>query len=387
MRNRKLESFNFNIAATLLLLFCVSCFAIYAAQQTGQYGSNFVLRQAIWYTIGAVIIAIAMRPDLEQLNQFTWYFYGFNILLLILLIISPSSIAPLKNNAKSWFVLPGIGSIQPSEFMKIALVLALSKVVSKHNEANPSRDMRSDIALIIKLSATLFVPILLVMKQPDLGTTLVMVFLFFTMLFISGITFKLIIPIFSSIVAIGVALIYMVLYHATLLEKYLKVQAYQFDRIYAWFKPEDYAGSLSYNYMQVLKAIGSGQIVGRDLSSGAVYVPEKHSDFIFSAIGENYGFLGTSVVLLMFMLLIYHIVMVAHNTKDAFASYICTGVIAIILFHVLENVGMCIGILPITGIPLPFISYGGSSLMSSMFLIGIVLNISYRSKVYMFNQK
>src|SRR5690242_7646762 len=126
MRNKKIESFNFNIALTLLLLFCVSCFAIYAAQQTGQYGTNFVLRQAVWYGIGAVIIAFAMRPDLDQLNQFTWYFYGFNILLLILLIVSPSSIAPLKNNAKSWFVLPGIGSIQPSEFMKIALVLALS---------------------------------------------------------------------------------------------------------------------------------------------------------------------------------------------------------------------------------------------------------------------
>lgn len=361
--------------------------AIYSAQQTGQYNTNFVMRQVVWYVIGAVLIVIAMRPDEEQLDKFTWVFYGINIFLLILLIVAPSSIAPLKNNAKSWFVLPGIGSIQPSEFMKISLVLAFSKVIKNHNEKYRVRDLRSDMKLLWKLCLTLLMPILLVMQQPDLGTTLVMVFLFFIMMFVSGITWKIILPIFSSIAVIGSTIIYMVLYHASILEKYLHVQAYQFNRIYAWFDPEEYSGSLSYNYMQVIKAIGAGSLTGRDTSKFTVYVPEKHSDFIFSAIGENYGFVGTSLVLFLFMLLIYHIITVAFSTKDQFGTYICAGVIAIIFFHVLENVGMCIGLLPITGIPLPFISYGGSSLMSSMFLVGLVMNISYRSKIFIFDQQ
>lgn len=387
MNNKRRESLNYNIIFILLLLFLVSCLAIYSAQQTEQYHTNFLTRQIIWYVVGMGLIAAAMVPDEEQLNSITWYFYIFNILLLVFLIIAPTSIAPLKNNAKSWFVLPGVGSIQPSEFMKIALVLALSKVTQKHNDQFRIRSIKSDFRLFMKLGLTLLLPIILVMKQPDLGTTLVMVFLFVVMTFMSGITWKILVPIFGSIAALGVGLIYMVLYQAPLLEKYLPIQAYQFDRIYVWFDPESYASGPAYNYIQVLHAIGSGQLTGRDTSKTGLYVPEKHSDFIFSAIGESYGFVGTSIVLILFMVLIYLIIAVSVNTKDAFSTYICSGVVAVFLFHVLENIGMCIGLLPITGIPLPFISYGGSSLMSSMIMMGLVMNISFRSKSYMFEQQ
>lgn len=386
MERKKSESFNYGLAFTLLLFFIISCVAIFNAQQTGQYTTNFVVKQVEWYIVGGVIIFMMMRPDEDQLNRITWFFYGFTIFILILLIISPTSIAPLKNNAKSWFVLPGIGSIQPSEFMKISLILAFSKVIQQHNEKFRVRDVSSDLLLIGKLGATLSIPILLIMQQPDLGTALVMIFLFFMMLFISGVTWKLILPIFASMGVVASIILYMVLNHAAILEKYLHLHPYQFNRIYAWFDPESYAGSLSYNYLQVVKAIGSGSISGRDTSHYAVYVPEKHSDFIFSAIGENYGFVGTSLVLLLFMVLIYQIITVAFHTKDKYSTYICTGIISVIFFHVLENVGMCIGLLPITGIPLPFISYGGSSLMSSMCLMGLVLNISFRSNVYIFDQ-
>lgn len=386
MERKKSESFNYGLAFTLLLFFIISCIAIYNAQKTGQYSTNFVIKQVGWYAVGIGIIFITMRPDEEQWDRFTWFFYGLNIFILILLIVSPQSIAPVKNGAKSWFVLPGIGSIQPSEFTKISLILAFSKVIRNHNEKFRVRDIRSDVLLVGKLGATLAVPILLIMQQPDLGTALVMIFLFFVMIFVSGVSFKLILPTFTSIIGIASGILYMVLNHPKILEKYLHVQSYQFDRIYAWFDPESYAGSLSYNYMQVLKAIGAGSISGRDTSKFSVYVPEKHSDFIFSAIGESYGFLGTSLILFLFMVLIYQIITVAFHTKDQFSTYICTGVISIVFFHVLENVGMCIGLLPITGIPLPFISYGGSALMSTMFLMGLVLNISFRSKAYMFDQ-
>lgn len=385
-RMKKKERLNYNIIFVLFLMLCASVIAIYSAQQTHQYPTNFAVRQVMWYGVGAVIIALAMIPDTEQMDKLTWYFYWLNIAILVLLVVSPEAIAPKKNDAKSWFVLPGVGSIQPSEFMKVGLILALSKVITKHNETFKLRNFNTDLKLLWKMAFTTLLPILLVMLQPDLGTALVIMFIFTVMLFMSGVTWKLITGLYGIIGTIGASILYMVLYHPKILSTYLHVSQYQFNRIYAWLDPESYKASLSYNYMQAVTAIGSGRMNGNGFFRDHVlYVPEKHSDFIFSAIGESFGFIGGSIVISLFMLLVYNIVIVASNTKEPFQSYICAGIIAMITFHVFENVGMDIGVLPITGIPLPFISYGGSSLMSSMLAMGIILKISYESNQYMFD--
>ncbi|MEH6917437.1 FtsW/RodA/SpoVE family cell cycle protein, partial [Priestia megaterium] len=354
---RKKTVLNYNIIFLLIVLCCISCLAIYSAQKTGQYKENFVLQQLIWYGVGTGIIILVMRIDTEQLYRLTWFLYGLNLFILIALVVSPEAIAPTRNGAKSWFVLPGLGSIQPSEFMKMTLIFTLSRINVVHNEKFRVRTIESDIKLLLKLTVFTIIPIGLIMLQPDMGTSLVLIAIFLGLVFISGISWKILTAVFGTVGAIFGTAFYMVLYHAEILKDYFGVQPHQFNRIYSWINPEEYASSLSYNYMRTITAIGSGTVSGKGFGQGVVYVPEKHSDFIFGAIGEDYGFIGSSIVISVFMLLIYSIVSIVLRSKDDFSKYICTGVIAYIVFHTFQNIGMDIGLLPITGIPLPFISY------------------------------
>lgn len=178
---------------------------------------------------------------------------------------------------------------------------------------------------------------------------------------------------------------YFVLWQPDLLEKYLGVKQYQFGRIYSWLDPYNYQSSEGYQLTKSMLAIGSGQTIGKGLANRDVYLPESQTDFIFSVIGEEFGFIGASVLISLFFLLIYHITKVGMETKNKFYTYICVGIISMITFHVFQNIGMTIGVLPITGIPLPFISYGGSSLMGNMLGIGLIFSIRYHYKKYMFS--
>jgi rod shape determining protein RodA len=384
--NNKIQSrFDYQLAFILFLLFCTSCIAIYGAQMTsGQYEENFLLKQIVWYVVGCFIVAGVMFFDSEQIQRMAWYLYGFGIFLLVFLMVAPTSIAKPVNGAKAWFTLPGF-SFQPAEFMKVFLIITLSTIITKHNQKYLKHTLDSDLKLLFKIAVTAIVPIFLLLKQPDLGTALVMVAIVIGLIFTSGILWRIIISItIIAVIAIS-TIFYLVLKAPSILEKYLGVQSYQFGRIYSWLNPEGYKSGEGYHLLNSLKAIGSGQIVGKGVGQGQVYIPENHTDFIFSVIGEQFGFVGTSVVLSLFFLLIYHLIKVSIETNEEFNSYICAGVISLFVFHVFQNAGMTIGLLPITGIPLPFISYGGSSLMGSMFAIGLIFGIRWHHKVYMFS--
>ncbi|MFJ5759722.1 FtsW/RodA/SpoVE family cell cycle protein [Neobacillus sp. NPDC093182] len=375
---------DYSLVFILLLLFLASCLSIYSAQASGQYDSNFLIKQIIFYGIGCGIIAAVIRLDSDQLKKLTWYAYGVGIFLLILLIIAPESIAPVINGAKNWFKVPGIGSLQPSEFVKIFIILALAKVIEDHHQKNPVKTISSDFWLLIKLGVITMVPLILIIKQ-DLGTSLVFIAILLGMIFISGITWKLLVPIFSIGTALISVIFYFVLLKPEILEKYLGVKQYQFSRIYSWLDPYNFQSSAGYQLTRSLLAIGSGQTGGKGYGNREVYLPESHTDFIFSVVGEEYGFIGASVLVSLFFLLIYHITKVGMETKNNFYTYICVGVISMITFHVFQNIGMTIGVLPITGIPLPFISYGGSSLMGNMLGLGLIFSIRYHYKKYMFS--
>ncbi|RFU70066.1 rod shape-determining protein RodA [Peribacillus saganii] len=377
---------DYGLALILFLLFLTSCLSIYSAQTTGQYGStNFLLKQLVFYTVGTGIIFGVISLDSDQLRKLSWYAYGFGIVLLVLLIISPDSLVPKINGARSWFRVPLIGSLQPSEFMKVFLILALANTVSVHNQNNRIKTVQTDLWLLAKIGLITFLPIGLVMKQPDLGTSLVLLSIMLGMIFISGISWKILFPIFATGVTIISVIFYFVLWHPEILEKYLGVEQYKFDRIYSWLDPYNNAGSTGYQLTRSLLAIGSGQTIGKGVGSREVYLPESQTDFIFSVIGEEFGFLGSSIVISLFFLLIYHITKIGMETKNDFYTYLCVGVISMITFHVFQNVGMTIGVLPITGIPLPFISYGGSSLLGNMLGIGLIFSIRYHHKKYMFS--
>lgn len=381
--NQNSSRIDFGLILIILMMFLVSVVAIYSAQTTGQYGTNFVLRQTIYYIIGMVIVFVVIRFDSDQLSAMSWYLYGFGLFLLVALIFAPESIAPVRNGAKAWFDFGPI-SIQPSEFVKVFLILTLSRVMVTHHQNNPVKTIQSDFMLLIKLGIVTLIPLLLVIRE-DLGTSLVFIAILLGMIFVSGITWKILAPLFGSATVFIVGIFYLVLYHPIVLEKYLGVKQYQFGRIYSWLDPYSYESSTGFHLTRSLLAIGSGQTAGKGFGTREVYLPESHTDFIFSIIGEEFGFIGASIVVSLFFLLVYHLTKLALNTKTPYYSYMCAGVIAMITFHVFQNVGMTIGLLPITGIPLPFISYGGSSLMGVMFAMGLIFSITYNERRYMFS--
>ena len=385
---KKADRFDWTLTLLLFLFFLVSCAAIYSAQASGQYGEkNFLIMQVFWYVIGAAIISVSIFIDSYQYKRLSWYLYGFGLILLIAVYVAPESIAPIRNGAKSWFVIRGIGQIQPSEFVKIFLILALSRLITNHQEKNLEKTLKTDFLLLLKLGLTTAVPLGLIMLQPDLGTGLVILSILTGLILISGISWKIIIPIYGLGASLGGLIFYLVLIKPEFLEKYLHVQTYQFNRIYAWLDPENHETDSSFHLMRSIRAIGSGLITGKGLGHREVYIPEAHTDFIFSVIGEEYGFVGGSIVVGLFFLLIYHLIKTSLETNDPFNTYVCTGIISVITFHVFQNIGMTIQVLPITGIPLPFISYGGSSLMGNMFAMGLVYSIRYHHKTYMFSSK
>ncbi|WP_442596046.1 rod shape-determining protein RodA [Neobacillus sp. D3-1R] len=376
---------DYNLVLILFLLFLASCISIYSAQKTGQYKENFLIKQLVWYLVGSGIIAAVITLDSDQLKKLSWYAYGFGLFLLGFLLIAPESIAPVINGAKSWFKVPGLGSLQPSEFVKVFIILALARAIVEHHQKYRVKTVQTDLWLMAKLGLITMFPLLLVMQQPDLGTSLVFIAILLGMLFISGVSWKILVPIFSVGSVIITTIFYFVLWKPEVLEKYLGVKEYQFGRIYSWIDPYNYQSTTGFQLTRSLLAIGSGETTGKGYGQREVYLPESHTDFIFSVVGEEFGFIGSSILISLFFLLIYQITKIGMETKNDFYTYVCVGVISMVTFHVFQNIGMTIGILPITGIPLPFISYGGSSLMGNMLALSLIFSIRYHYKKYMFS--
>lgn len=377
---------DYGIILTIMLMVIVSLVVIYSAQKTGQYEINFVLQQAIWYIIGTGVVAVVIQFDSDQLSKISWYVYGFGLLLLIILFLSPDTLKLTKrvNGAQSWFFIPKVGAIQPSELMKIFTILLLAKLTTDHHEKFIRKTTKTDAWLLLKLGVVTIVPVFFIYKQPDLGTSLVFIAILLGMMLVSGITWKLLAPIFSTAIIFAGTVLYFAIYRPDLL-KYVGIQQYQFKRIYSWLDPYTYKSDEGFQLVKSLLAVGSGQTSGKGMGNREVYMPESHTDFIFSTIGEEFGFIGGSIVISLFFLLIYQITKTGLDTKNQFYSYVSVGVISMLAFHVVQNIGMTIGLLPITGIPLPFISYGGSAILSNMFAIGIILSISYHDKKFMFS--
>ena len=389
MENNKgfADRFDWTLAFIVLLLFIVSLLAISSAQTSGQYPINFIPRQTFWYIVGAAIIGFTMFFDPEQYKKMAWILYGIGIFVLIALVLAPGGegqIAEERGGAKSWFHLPGIGSIQPSEFMKTFFILTMARMISKHHENHVLKTFKTDLLLLGKIIATALVPLLFIMQQPDLGTSLVFLAITAAMIIVGGVTWKLILPIFAGTAVLGGTLLWMAVYMQDFLSDKFGFKPYQFGRIYSWLDPESYASGEGYNLLNAMSAIGSGEITGKGYQGREVYVPENHTDFIFTVIGEEYGFIGASIVVSLFFLLIYHLTKITLQLKDPFSTYVCAGIIAMITFHVFQNIGMTIQLLPITGIPLPFISYGGSSLMGNMLALGLVFSMKFHHRTYMF---
>lgn len=385
-RQLSVKRIDWLLIVILLMFLAGSLLAISSAQTTSYTGKNFIPKQLIYYGIGAFIIVVVMIFDMEQYKKVIWYLYGAGIFLLVALIFMPEGkgqIGELVNNAKSWYHTP-VGNIQPSEFMKTLYILACAKVISSHNERYLIRTAKTDFLLLTKISATVMVPLGLVMQQPDLGSSLVFLAITLALVVLSGITWNIIIPVLTVGGGIAGLFLWMAMYMQDFLESTFGLKAYQFARIYSWLDPHSYASNEGFQLLSSMSAIGSGEIFGKGYLEREVYVVENHTDFIFTVIGEEWGFIGASAVIFLYFMLIYHLTKTALMLKDPFCTYVCAGIIAMITFHVFENIGMTIQLLPITGIPMPFISYGGSSLMGNALALGFVFSMRYHYRNYLF---
>lgn len=382
------QKLDYTLLFILFLMAIVSAIAISSAMPSlpeKLQNINFAGLQLRWYVIGAVVIGITMIIDFDRFKQLCWYLYGFGMLLLLGLELGiPSSMVLTIKGATAWYELPGLGNFQPSELMKIIIIMVLSKIIVEHKEKYPNSSIKDDFWLLGKMFAAAAPPILLLVRQPDMGMTMVFCAIIGTFVLVSGIKWRIILGFIIS----GLTAIAVVVYIFFAFPKFFNdhiMQSYQLDRFYGWLAPHEYQSDEGFQLIRSLLAIGSGELYGKGYRNMEVYLPEAHTDFIFSIIGEQFGFIGASIVISLFFLLIYRMIHTALESNDPYGSYLCAGVIGMITFQVFQNVGMTIGLLPITGLPLPFISYGGSSLATYMLAIGIVLNVRSRTKKYMFD--
>lgn len=386
MTENKETKIDYGIILSVLLLAIISIATIYSTTyiDAGD-GIRATIMQVIWYVVGAVAIVVIMQFDSEQLWKLAPLAYGVGLLLLVLVLFFYDRPTALSTGAKSWFKI-GPLTFQPSEIMKIAFILMLARVVTKHNGDYSTHYPKADFLLLGKIVLTSIPPLILVMLQNDLGSTLVFIAIIIGLVLISGITWKIIVPLFSGVAGIGATLLILVMYNRDFLLR-LGFKPYQFSRIDSWLNPYGDSGDTSYQLIQSIKAIGSGKMFGKGFGNSEVYVPVRESDMIFSTIGENFGFLGSCILIFIYFLLIYQMIRICFDTKNEFYAYIATGVIMMILFHVFENVGMSIGLLPLTGIPLPFISQGGTALLGNMMGVGLIMSMRYHYRSYMFSEE
>lgn len=380
MSKKQSHYIQLDLIVILFIFITISILAIYNAQQLGQYHGNFALTQAIYYAIGIAILIGLQFIDTEILYKSSLYIYIFGVVFVALLYFSPTSIARPVNNAKSWFngdAIPFV-TIQPSEFTKIAFIIFLAALVVKHKEKFEIANLKSDLWLMGKIIIITIIPVLFIIEQPDLGTSIVFFFIAGVIIILSGIDWKILATTIAAGTAFVTGAIFLIVTLPELSTKYLGIKPYQIKRITTWFDPTQQVDDDRFQIDRSLLTIGSGQLTGKGMSSAEVSLPEAHTDFIFSIIGESFGFVGAAIVIFVFFLLLYRLVTLGMKCyqSNPFGSYICFGFMALVLIHTFQNIGMTIGIMPITGIPLLFISYGGSTILSTMLGMGIVYRVA-----------
>lgn len=365
--NKKfLKNIEWSILICVAILITIGCIALYSATQSTEHDE--LIKQLIWLGISIPIMIAAICIDYELIVKISPIAYGLILISLIAVLFTE----PI-NGATSWFII-GSFSIQPAEFAKIFVMLTLALVISKVQEKG-----KDEISKPLKLMLCLLVvaiPVILIVKQPDYGTAIAFIVATVFVLLVSGIDKKYI------IISIILAVVILPLLYKFILPEHAKT------RIDVFLNPNlDPRGS-GYNIIQSKLAIGSGQLFGMGVTQGNQtqlgYLYPKTTDFIFSVIGEEMGFVVAGLVIVLYVVLITKIIFIAKTAKDDKGAYIAMGIAGVFVFHMVENIGMTMGLLPITGVPLPFVSYGGSSLLTNLILIGLVLNVSGRRKKSLF---
>ncbi|MCI1931633.1 MAG: rod shape-determining protein RodA [Clostridia bacterium] len=333
--------------------------------------------QMVWFAIGLVIMFLMTKINLEFFSGITTPIYILNVLLLIAVLFIGSS----AKGATRWIYFGPLG-IQPSEFSKIIIIFCLAKVIDKN------KDEINNKIVLLKIFIYVMIPIMLIKKQPSLSASLVLLIIFITELFVSGVRYKYI----FTVLLIFIPIVAFIVFDVTrtnhiIVNKVLN--DYQISRIATFIHPVRGSDEY-YQTLKSISAIGSGQFMGKGLYQGTLnqlsYLPEPHNDFIFSVIGEEFGFIGCIAVLALLFFIIFRCSLIAMSSRDKFSQLIVSGIIGMFAFQTFVNTGVATGILPNTGMSLPFVGYGGSSMWTNMAAIGMVLNVGLKRSKSLFEE-
>ncbi len=376
--NKKfLHYLNFNVPFAVILLIIIGFISISSAVEINQADSGalrFLQKQAVSVGLGLLIVFILQAFDYKIFKE-----YAVLIYITMLVILTATLFLGRGVSGGAHWISIGRFNLQTSELSKIMLILVLAAVID-----NNSDDMGYLKGMFLP-SIIAFIPFTLVILQNDLGTALVLFFIYLMMLFAGGGNFKYMASVFGGGFLFIISLITAHVFFNTPLP-FLK--EYQLNRLIVFINPNIDPHGSGYNIIQSIIALGSGRTFGKGLFAGTQnqlnFLPEKHTDFIFSVIGEEFGFMGSAVVILLFLFLLWQFLNIAENARDRYGYLVMVGIIAMFLFHVLENIGMTMGIMPITGIPLPFISYGGTFMLTSLTAVALAININLRKNKLMF---
>ncbi|MEN6519985.1 MAG: rod shape-determining protein RodA [Armatimonadota bacterium] len=360
VERRLLKNFDIGLVLLMLAIITYGLLTIYSASRGSGNEMTMVRKQLMWAVAGFIAFAVAASIDHKSYSRIASWIYGINLFFLASVFV----IGVERKGSQRWI---GVGSlvIQPSEFAKIAIIITLAVFLVKH------KDKINEFGTFVLSFVHVAVPILFIFKQPDLGTSLVLTSIWFGMTLIAGANWK-----HLTIFVLGVVIIGAIGWNVGVLEDYQKA------RLTSFINPKSDPRGSGYHIVQSRIAIGSGQVAGkgwlRGTQSQLGFIPENHTDFIFTVAAEEFGFVGAAPLILMYFLLLWKGLTIMSETEDDIGRLIAAGVVCMFMFHIFVNIGMTLGIMPVTGVPLPLFSYGGSSLLANMLALGILAGIGMR---------
>ena len=368
MKNISKYKIDNSLLIILMIFACISVLTILSAQNLLDASFNdLYLKQIMWYVIGFILAFFIMYIGNNFFLKNYKLLYIIGVLSLLLVLFFGKEI----NYAKCWFVIPGIGNVQPSEFMKIILIITLANIINKFHEEYNNPTVKQEFIFLLKIFAVVFLPSFLTFLQPDTGVVLIYLLITFIMLFISGVRYRWFIIIITILLATvgSVLLIYFIN-----TDLFIKIFGTDFflrvDRLLDW------SNGSGYQLENGMTAIGSSGLFGLGFGKTPIYFPEPQTDFIFAVFSSNFGIIGSILFIGLIAYFDIKLILIAMNSSKNINKYIISGIIGMLIYQQFQNIGMTLGLMPITGITLPFISYGGSSLLSYMIMVGIIFNIS-----------
>ena len=368
MKNYSKYKIDIWLLIPLVLMAIISIITIMSATKIlPSYMNDIVIKQIIWYMFGFSFIFLVMTLGNEFIYRNIWIFYIIGIISLIALLLFTSPI----NDAKCWFTIPGIGTIQPSEFMKIILIITLGSMIHKFHLKYDKPTIKQEFIFLLKVICIVLIPSILTFMQPDTGVVIIYLLIALIMLFVSGIRYRWFALLFGILLILLSFIISIYFINNDLFIKIFGTNFFlRIDRLLDW------SNKSGYQLENGMSAIGSGGLFGFGIFNTPIYFPEPQTDFIFAVYASNFGFIGSIILITIITFFNIKIINLAGKTNNFQNKYVLAGILGMLIYQQFQNISMTFGLMPITGITLPFISHGGSSLLSYMIMAGIIFNIS-----------